>query len=308
MTRSVVAVVTAFNPGESLIATCAAADKQVEQVVVVDDGSPRDVSDMLGECRSRGWTVIESADNGGIARALNLGVTHALSRGADAVLTLDQDTIIDDDYVQRALAHLDLAESLDLPDVMLSTSTINDLVAPFWFAHKGLTLAFEPIQSGLLITRSLFEKVGLFEEDLFIDCVETEFYLRARAHGGHALVIPGAGIEHLMGQPRRWVAPRPLRWVLRGSLGSFEFREDAAFRHYYIMRNRWTVYRRYARSEPLWCAVSVFKDSLARAGVFMFGSRRLARMYLTASGFRASVRGETGKIPDRVMRRARLMR
>ncbi|GGG23302.1 hypothetical protein GCM10007304_41400 [Rhodococcoides trifolii] len=308
MTRSVFAVVTAFNPGISLVETCVAAEKQVDAVVIVDDGSPTDVSDTLADCRSRGWTVIESEDNGGIARALNRGVTHALAAGADVVLTLDQDTIIGGDYVERGCRHLDLAESLELTDVMASAATINDLVAPFWFAHKGLTLAFEPIQSGLMITRSLLEKVGLFDEGLFIDCVETEFYLRARAHGGHALVIPGGGIEHLMGQPRRWVAPRPLRWILRGSMGAFEFREDAAFRHYYIMRNRWTVYRRYGRSEPLWCAVSILKDMFTRLGVFAFGTRRIARMYLTGSGLRASMRGETGKIPDRVLRRARLVR
>ena len=303
---TVTAVVTAFEPGQSLLDTCEVAARQVDEVIVVDDGSPSDVSAVLDRCRELGYAVIESGTNRGIAHALNVGVRRALDTGADAVLTLDQDTVLGDDYVDKGIAHLELARSLDLPDVMLSTSLINDLVAPFWFAHKGLTLAFEPIQSGMIITRSLFEKVGLFEEDLFIDCVETEFYLRARANGGHALVIPGSRIEHQMGRPMVWSPRWPISLLLRSSSGRLEFRGDAPFRHYYIMRNRWTVYRRYARREPLWCLVSVVKDSLARGGLFVAGDHRIARIYLTLSGLRAGMRGDTGRIPERVLRRARL--
>lgn len=308
MTPSIVAVVTAFEPGASLVGTCAAALPQVDGVIVVDDGSSSDVTEVLQQCREMGCTVIRTGENRGIAHALNSGVTRALADGADAVLTLDQDTTLADDYAARCTGHLVLARSLGLEDLMLSTATLNGLVAPFWFAHEGLTLAFEPIQSGMVITRSLFERIGLFEEGLFIDCVETEFYLRARAHGAHALIVPGAAMEHAMGKPLVWAPRWPMTLLLRKTGGRFEFRGDAAFRHYYIMRNRWVVYRRYARREPLWCLVSVLKDSLARGGLFVMGDHRLARMYLTWAGLRAGMRGETGKIPDRILRRAGLAR
>ena len=149
---------------------------------------------VLESCADAGVTVIESPENSGIAHALNTGVCEALRSGADIVLTLDQDTRIGDGYVDRAVAHLELARSVGIVDAVASPSVINDDVAPFWFAEKGLTLAFEPIQSGLMIPRGVFDKVGLFDESLFIDCVETEFYLRARAHGVHALVVPGTRI------------------------------------------------------------------------------------------------------------------
>ncbi|WP_261777691.1 MULTISPECIES: glycosyltransferase [unclassified Rhodococcus (in: high G+C Gram-positive bacteria)] len=306
MTPTVVAVVTAFDPSSSLLDTCDAVAPQVSRVVVVDDGSPGDVSALLEDCRRRGHLVLESAVNSGIAHALNRGVEAALREGADAVLTLDQDTVVADDYVRRAVDHLILARSLGLDEVMLSTATMNGLVAPFWFAEKGLTLAFEPIQSGMVVTRSLFDAVGLFDEGLFIDCVETEFYLRARAHGAHALVVPGTSMTHSIGRPMVWAPRWPVRLALRRSAGRVEFHGDAAFRHYYIMRNRWILYRRYARREPLWCVVSVLKDTLARGGLFLMGDHRLARVHLTLSGLRAGMRGETGKIPDRVLRRARL--
>ncbi|GAA3971644.1 glycosyltransferase [Gordonia caeni] len=310
---SVVAVVTAFEPGPELIGVVESAVAQVDSLIVVDDGSPSLRSDPSGAvrrtldaCADLGATLHETPDNRGIAHALNVGVTEALDRGADAVLTLDQDTRLEPDYVARTSDHLALAASLGLTDVMASPSLINDDVAPFWFAERGLTLAYEPIQSGLVITRSLLEKIGLFEEELFIDCVETEFYLRARAHGGHALIVPGTRISHRLGSRARWRPPRLLRPLLRGYGAGVEFSEDAPFRHYYIARNRLDLYRRYGRREPLWCAVSIAKDTISRGRAMLIGSHRLRRVYLTAAGTRAALRGERGRIPARTLRRARL--
>ena len=310
---AVVAVVTAFEPGPELRDVVESAAAQVDSIIVVDDGSPSLSADPSGavrrtldDCAELGATVHETPDNRGIAHALNLGVTEALARGADAVLTLDQDTRLEPDYVARTRDHLALAASLGLTDVMASPSLINDAVAPFWFAERGLTLAFEPIQSGLVITRSLLEKIGLFEEELFIDCVETEFYLRARAHGGHALIVPGTRIHHRLGTPARWTPPRVLRPLLRGYGAGIEFSQDAPFRHYYIARNRLDLYRRYGRREPLWCAVSIAKDALSRGRAMLIGSHRLQRIYLSSAGIGAALRGETGRIPQRTLRRARL--
>ncbi|MFM9379143.1 glycosyltransferase family 2 protein [Gordonia sp. VNK21] len=309
----VIAVITAFEPGDRLTEVVETVRPQVDSVFVVDDGSPSLRTDpdgpvrrRLDECAALGATVLENERNRGIAHALNRGVRQALDAGADAVLTLDQDTTPAPDYVDRVTEHLALAASLGLTEVMASPAMINDDVAPFWFAERGLTLAFEPLQSGLVITRSLFEKAGMFEEELFIDCVETEFYLRARAHGGHALIVPGTRIDHRLGSPARWVPPRLLRPLLRGHGDGIEFSEDAPFRHYYIARNRLDLYRRYGRREPLWCAVSIAKDTLSRGRAMLIGSQRRRRIYLSGAGFRAGLRGETGRIPLRTLRRAGL--
>ncbi|MEP9393861.1 glycosyltransferase [Gordonia sp. VNK1] len=312
----VAAVISAFEPDEALVATVDSVRDQAGQVIIVDDGSPSlstdpdgAVAQILEKCAAAGATVLRSGDNRGIAHALNRGIELALQEGAEAVLTLDQDTDLPTDYVSRMLDHLALTRSLDIDLVMLSPSLINDDVAPFWFAHKGVTLAFEPIQSGMMFPRALLERVGLFDEGLFIDCVETEFYLRARALGAHAVIVPGTRITHRLGRAAQWTPPRPLRWILRGrAAGAIEFTEDAPFRHYYIARNRLTLYRRYARSEALWTAASISKDVFLRGRAMAIGTDRLSRIYLTGSGLRASLRDEVGRIPPTVLRRAQRLR
>lgn len=295
-------VITSFDPADALLDTCRAAAAQADRVVVVDDGSSRDVTALLDRCRDAGCTVLRQESNTGIAAALNRGVREALDGGADTVLTLDQDTVLEPGYVQRMHEHLALARSLGIDAALLGTSRINDDVAPFWFATEGLTMAFEPIQSGLLIPREVFDRIGFFEEGLFIDCVETEFHLRARAAGIPSLIAPGTRIVHEFGRGTRWVPPRPLRRLWGPLRHGFSFTEDAPFRHYYIARNRLLMYRRYWRTEPLWCAVSILKDSIARGRPMLFGSRRAARVRLTLAGFRAGLRGDSGRIPDRLAR------
>ncbi|WP_246221859.1 MULTISPECIES: glycosyltransferase [Gordonia] len=314
MSRTVIAVVTAFEPSTEIIDVIDRVIGQVDSVIVVDDGSPSllagaddRVRTILDTLAGRGATVIESPENSGIAHALNAGVRRALDRGADAVLTLDQDTLIESDYIEKVLAHLALADSLAVRPAMASPSLINDDVAPFWFAERGLTLAFEPIQSGLVITRETFDEVGLFEDELFIDCVETEFYLRARAHGAHALIVPGTRIAHKLGKSVVWTPPRLLRPLLRGpgsTPAPLEFSVDAPFRHYYIARNRLVLYRRYWRTEPLWCVVSVAKDMLSRGRAMLIGDARRSRIYLSLSGVWAALGGQTGRVPERTLRRA----
>ncbi|MCR5978976.1 glycosyltransferase [Gordonia jinghuaiqii] len=315
--HTTVAVIAAFEPSRELLESVEITLQQTDSVIIVDDGSPSlaaspqgAVRTVLDECAAAGATVLENPTNQGIAHALNRGVREALARGADTVLTLDQDTHLGPDYVRRAVDHLALAASLGVTDAMASPAFINDDVAPFWFAEKGLTLAFEPLQSGLVISRGLFEKIGLFDEDLFIDCVETEFYLRARAAGGSALIVPGNRIRHSLGRSATWTPPRPLRWMLRGrgAGAAIEFTEDAPFRHYYIARNRSVMYRRYARTEPLWTSASIAKDVIARGRAMLIGTDRLSRVYLTAAGLRAAAKGETGRIPERTLQRAARLR
>ena len=73
------AVITAFDPGEGLLAVVASVLGQVSSVVVVDDGSrAAGALRVLGACERLGCSVLRRGDNGGIAAALNSGVAQAL--------------------------------------------------------------------------------------------------------------------------------------------------------------------------------------------------------------------------------------
>ena len=116
------AVVSLFNPDDGVLANAAALLAQVDAVVVVDDGSPRDPARILAELETMGCRVVRLAENSGIAAALNAGITAALTAAAkpDYILTMDQDSLLDAGYVDALLAAAAAAGNAGVPVGMVA--------------------------------------------------------------------------------------------------------------------------------------------------------------------------------------------
>jgi UDP:flavonoid glycosyltransferase YjiC (YdhE family) len=83
-----VAVIPAYNEAGTIHAVAAQTLKHLDRVVVVDDGS----ADQTVNClRELPVTVLRHSRNLGKAAALWLGMQHAMTQGASAVVTLDGD-------------------------------------------------------------------------------------------------------------------------------------------------------------------------------------------------------------------------
>jgi len=88
VTERVVVIIPAFNAERSIGNVVAGAREQMEDVVVVDDGSV----DRTGEAaREAGAHVLRHPANRGKGAALKTGFAYALENGFDAVITLDAD-------------------------------------------------------------------------------------------------------------------------------------------------------------------------------------------------------------------------
>ena len=77
---------------------------QVSQLIIVDNYSSLLVRRMLRVLKSSKIEVIENANNRGLAVALNQGVLLAKKLGYSWVLTLDQDTIVDNNMVESLVS------------------------------------------------------------------------------------------------------------------------------------------------------------------------------------------------------------
>ncbi len=282
------AVITAFNPGPSLLAVCASVIDQVDLVVVVDDGSPHPDEAILEQCRAIGARVERHTSNQGIGAALNTGVEilrSDLAHWPDSlVLTLDQDSTVPVGYVDSLVAALAQATAVGVDVAMVAPALVTDIRAGAARSVDGVVFSREPIQSGLLVTAHTLDTVGPFDAALFIDGVDTEYYLRTRTHGLHAIVAPEAALTHQLGQRHHVsIAGHQLALVYA-----------ATFRYYYIARNRVALVRRYGRSEPMWTLGSVLKDLRHLAIVTTLVPGRRARISATISGVRDGLRSRTG--------------
>lgn len=294
--ESVWAVVTSFHP-DDLGPGIARLAQQTDGVIVVDDGSGPAATEQLDHARASGAEVVALPENMGIAAALNAGIRRAFERGADAVVTFDQDSSVDADFVSTLVTlHDDLVESTPggVAVVPQFFAGVDQTVVR---AADGRLAARNPIQSGMLLPRSVVDAVGLFREDFFIDLVDTEYALRCASAGVAVMGAPGLRLHHRLG-----ARYRAHGWPLR-RLGVLTL--SAPFRYYYRMRNRILLEKEY---------LPRFRSRLLRDGlidrahfliVLLLARPRSAMWDTLRSAARDGRRGVGGRMPAAAAARAR---
>lgn len=287
----VAAVITAFNPDSALITVCTSVMDQVDVVVVVDDGSPEPDEEIFGRCAALGAVVVRQDRNLGIGAALNAGIlaarAHPSSTPDTAILTLDQDSSVPQGYVAALTRALGTAVRAGVRVAMVGPAQATGVRSARAGGHGDVVFSREPIQSGLLIPAETLEEVGLFDDELFIDGVDTEYFLRAEARGRRAIVADDATLEHQLGR----------RHVVRLLGREIPVVHAATFRYYYIARNRIILLRRYRRADARWAAGAVLRDLRHLAIVTVLVPGRIARLRETVAGVRDGLRSATGPRP-----------
>jgi rhamnosyltransferase len=263
---SVAAVVTAYHPDGRLAAVVESALLSCTAVVVADNtpGDAPSLADKLDDPRVR---VLRSGRNLGLAGALNAGLAE-LPAEAEAVLFLDQDSVLPPELVAGLVAHL--AED---PRIGVVGPTPVDAATGGRYersADRHAAVDDRPsiITSGMVVRRSCFESVPRFREDFFVDCVDSDFCLRIRRSGSRVvrdaeLLLPhsiGSGRDHRLGSLNVRVLHYP------------------AWRHYWIARNGLVLSREHLAAErgfvltntlfmARWLLVTALFDDRRRASV-----------------------------------------
>lgn len=229
----------------------------VPEVVVVDDGSPDGTAERL---RTEFPTVVTLTADGNRwwAGATNIGVEHALAHGADYVLTLNNDSIVDRGAVE-ALLDADRSCGPALP-----SSQRHDLDNPghCWSAgvyidwHSRAVFRAAPVGgddpfpvdagggSSMLVPRACFEAIGMFDAArLPQNWADYDFQLRARAAGWRVLSVP----RSIVYVDLSTVGPR----LGKATTPAGAFRLVSSFRSPYYPPHLWRFFRRHAPARRL---------------------------------------------------------
>ncbi|SKA93755.1 rhamnosyltransferase [Agreia bicolorata] len=300
----VVAVISAFNPGPALLDACASLLSQTRSVTIVDDGSTIDVTEILDSCAAAGCQIVLLGQNSGIASALNAGVDAAFARAPEAefVLTLDQDSTLQADYVERALSAFEAATAAGVRVGLVAPHSVQGLPSRVAEVRNGVVLGLEPIQSGLVIPRSVWRSAGPFRAGLFIDSVDTEYFMRLSDFGFETVLAPGTHLSHSLGSRfHPTIFGRRLRF--RGRDVSLV--RSSPFRYYYIARNRVLMNRAFGSRHRAWSIKETLLDARHFAIVLALSPNRLTLGRLIAAGWLDGVRGRQGRMPSVANRIAR---
>ncbi|MGP1629176.1 MAG: glycosyltransferase family 2 protein [Giesbergeria sp.] len=290
----VVAVVVTFQPDlVALGLQIEALRPQVARMVIVDNASTTDLAVWCRGAAPQVDAVLCMERNLGIGGAQNRGIDWARSQGASHVLLMDQDSLPDTDMVRQLLCALQ-----DRPDAGAAGPLHADPRQPIahspfvWlegFRFRRLPCApgvvhevDHLIASGCLIPLAVLDQVGVLLEDWFIDFVDVEWSLRARAAGWVLLGVCSARMAHGLGGP-------PIVFMGR------RFLAYPAWRHYFQVRNAVLLY-----CQPFvpirWALASAWRLFMKIGFNCVAGRSRWQHFKASLRGIWDGVRGRAGPL------------
>lgn len=267
--RSVCAVIVTFHPTSKMIEEVPEVLAQVDGLVIVDNGSREEERMLLrASSRSHGFHLIENNENLGIAEALNQGIRWAKYKQYPWVLLLDQDSRMTNGFVGQMFASWECHPDRDrVASIHPSYVDPDTGIEPkVWRAKDGGPVL--SMTSGAVMPEWVFDKIGEFASEYFIDWVDFEYCLRIRAAGYLIIDSRQAVLLHRAGNPKTL------------TILGFSFRptHHSAERRYYLSRNRIAVYRKYFHLFPAWVLRSMF-ESLRETVKCFLGDQDRARKF-----------------------------
>lgn len=277
------AIVVLFNPPADLIDTIRTYRDQVEHVIAVDN-TPVPNPELLAALSELGAVHLPLGENRGIAAALNAGCDRASELGCTLALTMDQDSAATPGMVDRLRECLD---RLGSDDVIIAAPTLQHVGGLPAETAPGCSEIPYAITSGSLTRLSALRELGGFREDFFIDQVDHELCMRARADGRRILQSGEALLLHRMGELRQ------TGWPVR-----FYVTDYSAIRRYYMVRNLMVLRREFGANNREWLAAERGKWSRDLIKIVFAEHDRAQKLRLMYRGWRDAERGAMGRYED----------
>jgi len=304
MSERVLAIVVCYNPNiTALNQSLLAVQEQGCDIVLIDNASTNisEIRPLAKQIAS--LSFIEQSTNLGLGAAHNIGIKEAMRGAYSHVLLLDQDSVPLANMVPRLLAASVNKSRTHAVSAVGATYLNADNGAESFFVRFG-ALKFKRqycaardeegcveadflISSGSLVALPVLDDIGLMDEDLFIDHVDTEWFLRGRSKGYRAYGVCDAVMQHGLGEQTHRVS------LLNGRQRNVP--QHKPFRYYYIFRNSILLYkRRYASG--LWKWNDVQRLSMIFIMFGLFRAPRKQNLQMMCQGVWDGLRGVTGAL------------
>lgn len=232
------------------------------EIIVVDNGSQEDEAAVIRKLFSS-VTVLENERNLGFAEGNNVAIRYALSEGADYVMLLNNDTVVDPQMLKRLV---EAAKSDDQIAITGPKIYYFDEPRIIWSAGGILKRLGMPAMLGLdevdrgqhdvlkevdwvtgcalLIKSAVIRQIGLIDARYFYGGFDdSDWCSRARKAGFKVFYAPAAFLWHKIKPKRQALSPRYVYLMTRNQL---LFLRNSGARLSTILfviltRNLWTV-------------------------------------------------------------------
>lgn len=233
--EKVFGVVILYNPSDDIKQNILTYLHKMEKLFVFDN-SERIVDRKLEEL---GHKVIVVADgvNRGISERLNAGARAAIREGGKWLLTMDQDSFFSETMLDQYWHCINKFDHRD---------EVSMFGVEYEKADKRSGCESETttqlITSGSLVNLLLFPEIGGFNEQLFIDEVDSEYCFKSNQKGYQTVKLKNIFLNHSLGVVSTHRSLKSLKITSRTL--------HSPLRVYYMIRNYLYISREYQKEQP----------------------------------------------------------
>ena len=290
--EKIAAIVVTYNPDEGLNKSTKSLIKQVDSIIMVDNGSNDEGKEIINKIKNKYGEKIEvifNEENLGIATALNKGVKYALNNDYKWILTMDQDSCAEENMVKIMLETYYAIDENERKDILSLFPTFIDRgIESLDKNNENVKYEYvdAEITSGNLLKAEIFEKAGFFDDSLFIDMVDTDYCMRLNELGIKMIRISGAILNHSIGNSKQ----------VKKLFGTFNTSNHSATRKYYMTRNRFYTWNKYKNlnSFTLNRDKKLFKKEFVK--IILGEDDKLNKVKMVLKGYKDYKNGVRGKL------------
>ncbi|MDO4925292.1 MAG: glycosyltransferase family 2 protein [Turicibacter sp.] len=288
----VAAIIVSYNPDNNLLDSINLLINQVERIIIVDNGSEVEKKkniNLIKDIDKKKIEVIFNEENLGIATALNIGVRSVLKQGYKWILTMDQDSKVSKNMVEKMLEVYNSIDEKERKDILSIFPNFVDERVQSIKENSDMD-AYEyvdaDITSGNLLRAEVFDKVGFFDDSLFIDLVDTDFCMRLNEKNIKMIKVRDAILYHSLGESQS----------VKSIFVKFNTSNHSALRRYYMTRNRFYTWEKYKdlNSFTLNRDKSLFKKEFVK--IILGEKDKVNKIKMVFKGYKDYKKGIRGKL------------
>ncbi len=274
MIKKICAIITTYRPEFRIVESVRRLMPQVAGIIIVDDGDSEENVSRLSHW-FKGFSKIKiwhQPINSGIAAALNIGIKIAKEKDYNWILTLDDDSVPDDNMVERLCVYLSRIKGLKPVGIIGMKPYINNRLTSS--PERGIDLHQCLDKRGIITSGSLFSiqtyaEIGLFREEFFIDSVDYDYCMRVRAKDFRVIQVQEYGFKHSLGQIEEF------------KTGAFTFKSvsHSPTRLYYTFRNSTILAKEYFLIDPLYSCVVILSQFKTVMRVVLLQKNKSKKIY-----------------------------
>lgn len=285
MQSNICAVIVTYNPKEELIDNINRLLNQVNEIIIVDNSIDSKENIILDNLKK--VHIIKNNINLGIAKALNIGVKIAKDKKYKWIMTLDQDSLITENMIDIMMNTYNKLENKE-KIMIIAPRSVEKTFNKFNDDKIEVEEVITEITSGNIVKSILFDKIGFFEEKLFIDLVDHEMCLRVNMAGLKIIKVNKAILLHSLGETKY----NNFLWKKVSTTN------HSPVRRYYMARNRIYVWGKYEKNFPNWVRndKKLFINEIIR--IILFEKEKRKKIKLIIKGIKDGLGGCFGEYKE----------